>query len=74
MLVLSRKNLETIVIGDIVIRILGTHGNKTRVGVEAPADVKILRGELVEGEANGSGTSLPFKRQHITPPQVYGAA
>ena len=44
MLVLSRKTNETIIIdGRITIEVLQIKGNLIRVGVNAPADVKILR-------------------------------
>ena len=49
MLVLTRKAKETIHIGnDIVITIIETQGGKTRVGIEAPPNVKIVRGEILE--------------------------
>ena len=50
MLILTRKNGESIRIGpDIVIYCLGSA--RTRIGIEAPSDVRILRGELEsEGE------------------------
>ncbi len=47
MLVLSRKQNEEIVIGkDVCIKVLGIFGNKVRLGITAPADVAIRRGEL----------------------------
>ena len=47
MLVLSRRKEETIVIdGQIEIKVLKISGNTIRLGVKAPSDVKILRGEL----------------------------
>lgn len=47
MLVLARKKNESIVIGDnIEIRILSVKGNTVRVGIQAPQEVKVLRGEL----------------------------
>lgn len=47
MLVLSRKEGERILIGnDIVVTIVRVSGDKVRVGVEAPSDVLVLRGEL----------------------------
>ncbi len=49
MLVLSRKSGESVVIGqDITITILEVRGNRVRVGIAAPADVPIARGELNE--------------------------
>jgi carbon storage regulator len=48
MLVLTRKHQEKIRIGDnITITILKTKGKAVRVGIEAPADVPVVRGELV---------------------------
>jgi carbon storage regulator CsrA len=47
MLVLTRKSHETIQIGpNIVITILRVKGNAVRVGIEAPRNVNVLRGEL----------------------------
>ena len=47
MLVLSRKKNESIVIGDnIVVKVVEVHGNRVRLGIEAPADVVVHRGEL----------------------------
>jgi carbon storage regulator CsrA len=51
MLVLTRKHQEKIRIGDnITITILKTKGKAVRVGIEAPANIAVVRGELV---ANG---------------------
>ena len=51
MLVLSRKSNESIVIGDqIVIEILEISNNKIRIGIAAPADVRVVRGELAPKE------------------------
>jgi carbon storage regulator CsrA len=47
MLVLSRRPRETIRIGaDITLTIIEIQGNHVRVGIEAPRQHKILRGEL----------------------------
>lgn len=47
MLVLSRKEGERIVIGDnITLVISKVNGNRVTIGIEAPRDVKIVRGEL----------------------------
>ncbi|QEF99172.1 Carbon storage regulator [Stieleria maiorica] len=47
MLVLSRKENERIQIGDeIVLTITAIKGNRVSVGIEAPYDVAIRRGEL----------------------------
>lgn len=48
MLVLSRKVGEEIVIGDnIKITIVRIQGDKVRIGIEAPDDVKVYRSELL---------------------------
>lgn len=53
MLVLSRKKNEKIRIGsDIVLNIIAISDNQVRVGIEAPADVKILREEVYESIKN----------------------
>ena len=47
MLVLSRKESERIRLGDdIVLTIVRVSGDKVRLGIEAPANVVILREEL----------------------------
>ena len=49
MLVLSRQKDESIMIGDgIRITIVDVRGDKVRIGIEAPKDVKIFRTELYE--------------------------
>ena len=51
MLVLSRKEGEQLVIGDnIVITINRIAGNRVAIGVEAPREVSIVRGELQKPE------------------------
>jgi carbon storage regulator len=47
MLVLGRKENESIIIGDSIrITIVGRSGSSVRVGVQAPRDVRVLREEL----------------------------
>ena len=47
MLVLSRKTGEKLVIGDnITVVVSRVAGNRVTLGIEAPADVRIVRGEL----------------------------
>lgn len=60
MLVLSRKPEQKIHIGDsVTITVLAIRGSVVRLGIEAPADVRILRGELepkdTSGEDKGTG-------------------
>lgn len=47
MLVLSRKVTERIRLGDnIVVTVVRVSGDRVRLGIEAPADVLVLRDEL----------------------------
>ncbi len=52
MLVLSRRPNETIVFPGlgVTVEILKIKGNIARVGIQAPRDLEILRGELVRGD------------------------
>lgn len=66
MLVLSRKAGEDIIIGDnIVIKVIRIDGKKVRLGLEAPEDIKILRGELERREENDNVTSRPSIRSFL---------
>lgn len=47
MLVLSRKQNERIRVGDsVVVTVVRVSGDKVRIGIEAPPDVRVLRDEL----------------------------
>ena len=60
MLVLSRKVDQEIVIdGNIKIRVLNVKGNTIRLGIEAPQEVHIVRGELVN-RATSTEIELDF--------------
>ncbi len=49
MLVLSRKNRETVVIdGCITVKVLQIKGNTIRLGIDAPKDMSVRRGELLQ--------------------------
>jgi len=73
MLVLSRKESQRIRLGDsIVITIVKISGDKVRVGIDAPADILVLRDELEPREqgptggteATGASASRPVKFRH----------
>ena len=53
MLVLTRKQNEKIQIGNnITITVIRMKGKSVRLGIEAPHNVNVLRGELVFDQAN----------------------
>jgi carbon storage regulator len=52
MLVLSRRKNESVVIdGRIRLTVIEVRGNQIRLGIEAPADVRIARSELLGSRA-----------------------
>jgi len=69
MLVLSRKAGQRIHIGDdIVVEVRRVSGNRVTLALEAPRDVRILRGELqqaatefeIELDESGDARTLPL--------------
>jgi len=64
MLVLSRKENETIIIdGRIKVRINQIRGNKVSVGIEASDDVAILRAELQDHDEFFDGEFASQQRE-----------
>jgi len=67
MLVLSRKQNERIRVGEsVVVTIVRVSGDKVRIGIEAPPNVRVLRDEL-EPETLGdvildAASELPIPR------------
>lgn len=60
MLVLTRKLQQQIKIGDsITVTVLRVKGNTVRIGVQAPRDVRVVRGELPKNDG-GADDSLPL--------------
>ncbi|MGA0038505.1 MAG: carbon storage regulator [Pirellulales bacterium] len=55
MLVLSRKQGQQIVVGSsVVVTIVRVSGDKVRIGIEAPDEMRVLRGELQPHDNLGS--------------------
>lgn len=67
MLVLSRKQNERIRVGEsVVVTVVRVNGDKVRIGIEAPAEMRVLRDELEveavgEVQLDGAG-ELPLSR------------
>jgi len=63
MLVLSRRESERIKVGDsIVVTVVRVTGDKVRLGIEAPANMLVLREELdVSVPAVGIGSTITAK-------------
>lgn len=48
MLILTRRIGETLRIGDeVVVTVLGMHGNQVKLGIDAPKHVAVMREELL---------------------------
>ena len=63
MLVLSRKQNERIRVGDsVVVTIVRVSGDKVRIGIEAPADVRVLRDEL---HPDGGQSMIPTAHEPV---------
>jgi carbon storage regulator len=62
MLVLSRKIDQEILIGeDIVVTVISVNGNRVKLGIEAPKDVRILREKInpfVSEQWDGEGLDV----------------
>jgi carbon storage regulator CsrA len=52
MLVLTRKAGQSVVIGDVVVRVGDLHRGRVKLAIDAPSGVSVLRGELVQSFDN----------------------
>lgn len=60
MLVLTRHAGESIIIGDnIVITVISTNGRHARIGIDAPANVHILRDNAKNKQPSNSAEKQP---------------
>jgi len=60
MLILVRKNHQTIRIGDeVTVKVLGVKGRDVRLGIEAPDHVRVHRGELWDRIRSGRAPLKP---------------
>ncbi len=66
MLVLSRKlNQEIRIAENIIVRVIGIKGNQVRLGIVAPAEVPVLREELLTKVPSVSPLSLSDSRPRV---------
>ncbi|NLK70427.1 MAG: carbon storage regulator CsrA [Clostridiales bacterium] len=67
MLILSRKIGESLIINDsIEVKVIDVNGDKIKLGIKAPADVKVLRSELCQtAEANRDSANSKNNKQLI---------
>ena len=64
MLILTRRPGESIQVGDdIEISIIEIRGNQVRLGINAPAEVLVLRSELID-PSRTQETERPVSSQH----------
>jgi carbon storage regulator len=64
MLILTRKESERIYLGDdIVLTVVRIGGDKVRIGVEAPSNVRVLRLELSEPDSQGPRRQEPSRQE-----------
>lgn len=65
MLIVTRRVGESLNIGDdITVTVLQIKGNQVRVGIAAPQDVAVLRGEII-GRSNEH-----YRRSHESEPSM----
>jgi carbon storage regulator len=71
MLILSRKAGDSLMIdGGVRIVVLGVEGSSVRLGIDAPTDVRVLRGEIlkqVERENERARVSLASRAAEAGP-------
>jgi len=72
MLVLTRKSKEQIRIGDnITITVVRLQGNSVRIGIDAPRELRVVRGELapIEIEADEASVACSDLEEVFAHPQ-----
>ena len=69
MLVLTRKLMEKLFIGDdICVTVVRLEGGQVRLGIDAPRDIAVVRAELVpERERSAMSIGLPHRETRHGP-------
>lgn len=61
MLVLARKQGEVIFVGaEIAIRVVKLKSGTVKIGIDAPMEMKVLRGELIDGSRSQDDVDFHF--------------
>lgn len=73
MLILTRKIDQSIVIdGKITVMVLGVERDRVKLGINAPANVTVLREELFDETADAQTAPSPIRRKLAKPPLTSG--
>jgi carbon storage regulator len=66
MLVLTRKLMEKLYIGDdVCVTVVRLEGGQVRLGIDAPRDVAVVRAELIDGR---EPSARHQQENNLTPP------
>ncbi len=80
MLVLSRRESEKILVPElgITLEVLSIKGNTVRLGIDAPREIRVLRGEIVDTEleapfdsASSNSHPEPCQKSNMQPLRAY---
>jgi carbon storage regulator len=75
MLVLTRKLMEKLFIGDnISVTVVRLEGGQVRLGIEAPREVSVVRAELVSPSAKGTTVTVAPSPNPSPEPQPVAAS
>ncbi|NLJ99999.1 MAG: carbon storage regulator CsrA [Clostridia bacterium] len=67
MLVLTRKNNETLVIGkDIFVTVLDIQGDRVKLGIDAPRDISIHRKEIFDAIAEENKLATTVRPEQLS--------
>ena len=68
MLILTRKIDQSIIIqGNITIMVLGVERDRVKLGIQAPAEVAVLREELLAEDVRGNITPIRKPKPNLAP-------
>ena len=71
MLVLTRKADEQILIGDdIKITLVRVRGNSVRIGIDAPKNIRVVRGELAARDASEASAPIVEREEVFARPEA----